>query len=190
MERDALWWTEMMRGYGIGQGDHVLVSSSAWHCPWIDPIRSATTKVGAVHSNVEAWPWDAPRMAAFLRRFPITMLVGLTPESLAALEGMGDLGDILAGVKHILAHPVAAERLRVAGFSAGVLAMVGPVLALTPPSGEGVVVNDKEWLVEDVDGELVVSSGRARSARLDRQRTGIRGRAKLIDRAIRLELES
>jgi hypothetical protein len=190
LDRDTQWCCEVLRGYGLGAGDHILLSSHAWFCPWVDPIRTAATGIGAVYSNVEAWAWDVHRMASFLRRFRITMLAGLGAESLTALQSVGDIEELLGGVKRILAWPDAIEPLRTKGFQPGVVTRVGPSLAMSAPDGRGLVVNDAEWSVQSVDGEFTVTSGRMRTARFDQQRTGVRGQTIEVDGRIRLELES
>lgn len=192
LDRDSLWWTQVLHGYGVKAGDHVLVSSHAWHCPWIDPIRTASTRLGAVHSNVEAWGWDAPRMASFLRRFPISLVAGIGLESVLALQNIGDVAELLGGVT-LLAQPDAAQLLNENGFQAATMLQIGPASAITPAGEDGtprLVTDDGEWLIETDGDEFVVTSRAQRSARFDRQATGIHGLTLTVEDRTYLELKA
>ncbi|MEB3071689.1 hypothetical protein [[Mycobacterium] vasticus] len=192
LDRDSLWWKEILRGYGVKAGDHVLISSHAWHCPWIDPIRTALTKLGAVHSNVEAWGWDAPRMASFLRRFPISLIVGLELESVLALENSEDL-KVLLGDVTLLAQPKAVERLNECGFRAATILRIGPANAVAPAGESGtarLIIDNDEWLIQTQGNEFVVTSRSERSARFERQLTGVHGRTLHVEDRTYLELQA
>jgi hypothetical protein len=187
--RDAVWFADVYGRLGVGTGAHVLVSSRSWHGAWYDQTRTAAHHVGARYSNVEAWAWDAPRMASFLRRFSIDVLVGLGIDSVGALDAMEDGERLLASPAHVLAEPAAAKVLRERGIRAGVIARIGPALAVSDPSGDGLIFDESQWSITDLDGVLHVTTRGARAARFDHQATDQTGRVSIIDGGARVHLE-
>lgn len=175
LARDSRWAAGILSGFGISPGEHILVTARPSDSPWLDEFRVAARTLGIVHSNAEAWNWDARRAEMFIRRLNSAMVIGLSAETVAAMGQITDVAERLSSVRHVLARRDALAPLRELGVDAGSYALLGPAVAVSAPDGSGLSYDENEWAVEELDGELVVSSVGPRATTFDRQRTGARG---------------
>jgi hypothetical protein len=179
-DRDTAWATEVLRGLGLGRGDVLLAVTRLCEAPWNHAFTTAAGVLGATVAHADCFGWDAGRVEMFARRLPVRVALGVPGEVASTLVERDLLGS-LAAVPTILARPDAVAALRGAGLSPGVLAQVGPALAVaTDPAGP-LIYNTDEWLLSDGDpvtdrGELLVTTVGARAARLERAPTGMVGR--------------
>lgn len=189
LERDSAWAAGILRGYGIQRGDHVLILATPGDTPWVDQFRVAAHTIGAVHSNAEAWNWDARRSEMYIRRLDTKMIVGIAAETIEAMGQIDGAIERLAGVRTVLARPGAGPALAAVGIDAGQIVRIGPAVAVSAPDGSGLCVNDDEWSVQADDGELVVTSVGPRFTKAERQRTGVRGSVASTRSGVRITLE-
>ena len=156
-DRDVAWATRVLTTWGIGAGDHVLLTVPNFEGPWASPVIRALRDLGAVHSNAEPYGWDARRSSTFLRLMPIRAIVGMSVETATALLEHG-AGELLARVPLIWARPAAVAPLRAAGLSPAVFAMVGPAVGLECPSRVGAHLDPAEWGLHDGPGGATLST--------------------------------
>lgn len=174
-DRDTAWATEVLRGLGLGRGDVLLAVTRLYEAPWNHPFTAAAGVLGATVAHADCFGWDAGRVEMFARRLPVRVALGVPGEVVAALLERDLLGS-LAAVPSILARPDAVAALRGAGLAPGVLAQVGPAVAVATGAGP-LTYNTDEWLLSDGDGgELLVTTVGPRAARLEGAPTGTLGR--------------
>jgi hypothetical protein len=149
--RDTEWAHERVVEAGLGRGDLVLF---------------CTPNHG----------WDSPRFAMFLRRLPVTAVLGLGSETVDALaDRPGTLAALLADVRIVWARADAVSRVRAAGVPAATYLPLGPALGLGRPGEAGALVNGDEWHVTEDDGLLRVTNTRPRATGFDAVDTGVFG---------------
>lgn len=178
VELDAAWAQEFLEAAGVTADDHVLFSQSNHEGPWLTAVLWALRRIGATYSPVEVYGWDVARYGSLIDRLPITVIFGVSEETVGALAGQHeDLSDYLSDVRLIWARPGAYERLVEEGVEARPLAMLGPVLGLgeTPGVNE-VVVNGASWEINEGDGQLLASTTPVRTVSVVNAPTGSSGR--------------
>ncbi len=163
LARDAAWARERLRDLGLERGRHALLSFYCYEGPWFQPVIEALRDLGAVYGIAEALGWDHARIRVFHRELNPHAVIGLSLETVDGLSGQVDLGDFFGGTPVVLARPEAAERLRGAGVSAGVISSLGPALAIECSERAGAHVNGAEWKVAARDGGLVVAAAGERA---------------------------
>lgn len=189
LARDSLRAAQVLADYGIGRGSHVLVTATPAETPWVDAFRVGARRVGAVHSNAEPWNWDARRSEMYIRRLHTDIVIGLATETLTAMAQITDISARLGPVGTILARPDAASALKELGIDAGLYVKVGPVVAVSAADGSGLQYDEKEWVVEEADGELIVSTVGPRATKVIRQHTGVHGSVAVCNGVSRLALD-
>jgi hypothetical protein len=123
----------------------------------------------------DVFGWDSRRTATFARRLPLSMVFGLGRETAEALADSGELADLLGRVPAILAHADARPVLTAAGLRPGLIAFLGPALALECPQRAGAHVNRAEWLVEETGDGLFLTTVAQREHQAQRVPLGIAG---------------
>lgn len=189
LARDTDFWAKVLAGYGVTRGKRVVVTAVAWEMPWMQQVRLGATRLGASYSNTEAFGWDARRLETFIRWTSPQVVLGPGEEVLEALGSAGDLAERLRSVPVLLVRPDGRKTLAAAGVRpAGVVALIGPALAVSLPDGTGIAVDENEWTVTEEDGELLLTTVGPRAARFDRQRTGVRGHVEQTPAGPRVDL--
>jgi hypothetical protein len=174
--RDTEWAHERVVEAGLGRGDLVLFCTPNHENPWVTPIVRALRRVGASYATAETYGWDSPRFAMFLRRLPVTAVLGLGSETVDALaDRPGTLAALLADVRIVWARADAVSRVRAAGVPAATYLPLGPALGLGRPGEAGALVNGDEWHVTEDDGLLRVTNTRPRATGFDAVDTGVFG---------------
>ncbi|MBE8517018.1 hypothetical protein ILP97_05745 [Amycolatopsis sp. H6(2020)] len=159
-ERDVRWAHRVLAAWGIGEADHVLISTPNFEGPWASPLVRAMRDLRVVHSNVEPYSWDVRRSATFLRLLSFRAFVGMSEETATGLLKQPDCAGALAALSPIWARPAAVRPLRDAGLEPAVFAMLGPALGLECPERSGAHVDPAEWrLAEGPDGVTVSTAG-------------------------------
>src|SRR5690606_17008492 len=102
---------------------------------------------------------------------------GITAAVLDGLEALGhDPRKLLAG-RVVWARPDAHARLKdAADINLRLWMEVGPALAMQCAHGEGAHIDRLEWRVENIDGEVVLSSRLERAVTFENYHTGIKAR--------------
>lgn len=177
IERDTEWAQGRLQAAGVEAGAVVLFVASCgeWGQSW--PYQNAAMRLSAPYLTAEDSPWDASRSEMFLRRFRCRVAFGISAGLLDGLQQAGHaLDTVFADAGCVMARPEAAVRLREAGLAPWTLLPLGPMFALAAPDDAGAVYDEQEWLVEEADGELLLTSLAPRACPLVRLHTGVRGR--------------
>lgn len=191
LDRDATFWQRVLAGYGVGIGSRIVVVGSVPESPWLEPPRMAVAALGGSYSNVDAWSWDARRLEMYCRRLPVSVVLGIGGETVQALAAITDVRERLGSVPVLLARADGLEALRREGVDhAGLLVSIGQATAVTMADGSGIAYDESEWLIEAVDGELVVTARGPRHSVPKRQRSGVAGSVFATDAGARLVLGS
>jgi hypothetical protein len=190
LSRDADYWGQVLRDHGVARGRRTVVSALAQEMPWSQAIRIGTTRAGAAFSNVEFWGWDARRLDVFLRRAQPYAVIGPGRELIEGLGGLADLAERLGEVSVLLVRPDAVEPLELAGVRpTGLLVPLGPTVAVSLADGSGLAVDEREWAVDEEDGELLITTVGPRAATFERERVGVRGQVQRTTAGARIVLE-
>jgi hypothetical protein len=156
-ERDVLWAARVLETWGLGASDHVLYTLPNCEGPWSSHVIQAVRNLGATYSNAEPYGWDARRCATFLRLLPIKALIGISGETVTALQEQEQL-ELLSPLSLIWARPEAIEPLRAAGLAPAAWVMLGPALALECPARSGAHLDPDEWSISDGPDGLTLST--------------------------------
>jgi hypothetical protein len=188
--RDAGYWGGLLSRYGIARGGRVVVSALAWELPWALAVRVGVNRAGGSYSNAELWGWDARRLDMFVRRLSPHAVIGPGRELIESLGNIVDLEERLGHVPVLLVRPDAVPSVEDAGVRpTGVIAPLGPTVAVSLPDGSGLAVDEDEWSVDEQDGELLITTAGPRAATFHRQRTGVRGHVDRTSAGTRIHLE-
>jgi len=131
-DRDTAWAREQLTRWGVSRPGYALVTAAMWQGPWVSPVLRACRELGITFGMADVFGWDSRRTATFARRLPLSMVFGLGRET--------------------------AEALADAGLRPGLIALLGPALALECPQRAGAHVNGAEWLVEETSDGLFLST--------------------------------
>jgi hypothetical protein len=174
--RDTEWAHARIVEAGLGRDDLVLFCTPNHENPWVTPIVRALRRVGASYATAETYGWDSPRFAMFLRRLPVTAVLGLGAETVDALaDRPGVLAELLADVRIVWTRADAVSPVRALGVPTATYLPLGPALGLGLPGEEGARVNGAEWRVEEDDGLVRVTNRRPRATGFDATDTGVFG---------------
>src|SRR5690606_32074998 len=86
-----------------------------------------------------------------------------------------NLAKVFASAKHVIAHHNAWPLLQAANVPAWRLISLGATYAIEAPTGGGARYDQREWFVEEKNGELLLTSLAGRAAPFVRMHTGVRG---------------
>ncbi|UGQ11182.1 hypothetical protein LO772_30995 [Yinghuangia sp. ASG 101] len=164
LARDAAWTERQLRGLGLERGQRALLTFSGFEGAWIRPVIEALRALGVVYGTADAMGWDHARTMVFHRELDLYAVLGL---SSGTVERLGDHrmpSEMFQDTPVVWARPQAARTLRAAGVPAGVLAPLGPALAVECLQRHGAHVNAEEWQVSVRDHRLVVAPAAARAA--------------------------
>jgi hypothetical protein len=100
---------------------------------------------------------------------------GRTHARMWALADSAELAGLLGGVPAILAHADALPALTTAELRPGLIALLGPALAMECPQRAGAHVNGAEWVVEETGDGLLLSTVAERAHQARRVPLGITG---------------
>lgn len=163
------WLAGRLLEMGVGPGSLVVTVSHPLEV-WSGSLPEAVYGLGGYTGSVDVFPYEAPRLALFLSRLRPTAVVGVTA---AIAGGITDM-NLYDGVT-VVARPETRTALEAAGVRHGVIATLGPAVALSlpgedelhyDPSQAELRVTDgilelrwlaaplPEWLVTRVEGEL------------------------------------
>jgi hypothetical protein len=188
-QRDTTWAESVLRRSGLSRGDMVLCTLTNWESPWGSPIVHGLRNLGVTYATAEVFAWDARRVSMFLQRFPIKAIIGLSGQTLAALDDADPpLAQLLDGVDIIWARPHAAGALAEQADRVIPFVRFGPALAMGLPGSPAALVNANEWDVAPTPDGLTISSIAPRATQFRDIATGFTGRVDRIDDALSLHL--
>lgn len=153
----------VLREEGIARGRKALIIGTLAEANALLPFERALIDVGLVVCNSEASPYDGMRTEATIRRFDVALVAPVSGVALDAIAAAGfDATDLFRG-KIVWAKADAYARLQGSpGIDLRRWLDIGPVTAIEPRLGGGLLVDGREWRLEPEDNALYVSS------RLDR----------------------
>ncbi len=164
-----------LKSLGLHDQSRALVLSMLSEAAQYWPVQIGLFVSKAQFSLADASRFDAFRTAMFLRAMHYDVVLGINTD---VLDGLDDLGhsyaDVFAGTHVLAARPGAYERLRDAGLAPRWWLHVGPAVAVECDTLAGAHIDDDEWAVETVDGEVLITARNARAATIDRLATGIK----------------
>jgi len=176
IDRDTEWARTVFARLGLvpGRPMHLIGTGCDYEILW--PYENALIGMKVPFGVAEPVAIDAPRSDMFLRRFRLQAVMGLSGEIVDALVAMKrDLRELL-GHSTLIALPDAATTLRAAGLAPWTQLPIGPIFAFESPARDGALYDQREWLVEEAGGELLLTSVAPRACPFVRLRTGVRGR--------------
>jgi hypothetical protein len=187
IDRDTAWAGRMADLMGLKAGQFALYMINHAQSAQIWPWLHVTFRRKARFATVMPLIWDAGRLEMYTRRFTVDHLFGVSPITLDGLIAAGhDPAQIMRRIGRVSAQPGAWERLTEAGLKPARLTWVGPLLVFDPCDGSGGRFDFTEWDLDSVDGEIVLTSGPSRTARFEREPTGIKGRIVVVEGEPRL----
>jgi hypothetical protein len=140
------------------------------------PFELALMRQGMICCNCDDSPYEAGRIESILRRFDPAFTAGVTAQVLDGIKAAGFDQDKLFADSMVWAKPDAYERLKsVPGIRLLRWLELGPALALECRFHHGAHISDREWKVEEENGELLITSRLDRATPITRLKTGIRG---------------
>lgn len=176
VEADTRWALSMLSQMGARSGSmtHIIGAGTDWLQLW--PWESAVMLGGNTYSSAEANIFDASRSEMFLRRFDLAVVIGVNATLLDFLSEIGaDTAALLNKAGAVVATHDASERLDALGVAHWRMHLLGPVCLLESPSRNGARYDQSQWLVEEQNGELLVTSIASRLTPLVRLRTAVCG---------------
>lgn len=172
---DASFGMRMFERMGVTGGSLVMVTSGSSEYAHFWAYQVAVAQLEGCIAVAENFVFDAGRSEMFMRRLPIKVAFGITD---AILDGMAaldlDVAKAFEPAEVICARDSAAPRLRELGFSPWQMVTLGPAFVFVSPVGETFYDAD-EWLIEEANGELLMTARNARALPLVRLPTGVRG---------------
>jgi len=178
IEDEAESLAPRLAALGLEPGGLALVVAMLSQAVHAVPFERAAGKLGALYSSADATPFDAFRVAVLVRQLEPQVVVGITGSVLDGLvEARRDPAEVLGPVPAVVtADSDAYTRLRAAGLAPRRSVRLGPTTAIEGLDADDPVYDATRWDVEEVDGELLVSSLVPRLTPARRLRTGVRGR--------------
>ena len=179
IERDTAWAKQVFERLGVRSGLPLHLIGAGCDNEILWPYENALIGMKLPFGVAEPAAIDAPRSDMFLRRFRMQAVLGLSGELVEAFVALGrDLRSLL-GHSVIAALPEAVPALRAAGLAPWTQRPIGPIFAFESAAGDGACYDESEWLIEALDGELLLTSVAPRATPFVRLRTGVRGRVQM-----------
>jgi len=187
IERDTAWAGKMADLMELKPDQFVLYMINHAQSAQIWPWLHVTFQRRARFATVMPLVWDAGRLEMYTRRFTVDHLFGVSSVTLDGLAAAGhDPIAVMRRIGRVSAQPGAWERLAQAGLAPARLTWIGPLLVFDPCDGSGGRFDFTEWKLDSVDGQVLLTSWPDRTARFEREPTGIKGRIETVDGEPRL----
>ncbi|WP_372524588.1 hypothetical protein [Piscinibacter sp.] len=190
IERDTAWARSVFERMGIRAGVPMHLIGAGCDNEILWPYENALIGMKVPFGVAEPVAIDAPRSDMFLRRFRMQAVMGLSGELVEALAKLGRDLKALLGHSTVVALPDAVPALRAAGLAPWTMHPIGPLWAFESPEGDGARYDQSEWLIEEQDGELLLTAVAPRASPLVRLRTGVHGRVALHEGARSIHSET
>ncbi len=168
---------EVIDSFGSLTGRYALVISMIEEAVQFVPFELAVIARRMIVTNADASIYEGGRVEAILRRFDVPLVLGVNAAILASLRGAGhDPIKLFAG-RTVWAVPSGYDELKGHDQDFRLLRWMefGPAVGLECIEAAGVHVSSMEWLLDEEDGEIVLTSRLPRCLPADRLHTGVRG---------------
>ncbi|MES2258422.1 MAG: hypothetical protein V4724_07885 [Pseudomonadota bacterium] len=176
LERSRRAMVRVLSTFHFRAGSNVLVTALMDEGAQLMGAERAVMSYGMVVVSADSSPYDAGRVESILRRFELVAAIGITEATLDGLARLGHDPVKLFADKVIWARPGAYERLAaLPGLKVYRWLEVGPAVALECREGAGAHIDRFEWTVDEVDGEVVLTSRLERAYEFEHHKTGVRG---------------
>ncbi|WP_156895489.1 hypothetical protein [Massilia putida] len=176
LERSRRAMVRVLSTFHFRAGSNVLVTGLMDEGAQLMGAERAVMSYGMVVVSADSSPFDAGRVESILRRFELVAAIGITEATLDGLERLGHDPARLFADKIVWARPAAYQRLAaLPGLKVYRWMEIGPAVALECREGAGVHIDRFEWTVDEVDGEVVLSSRLERAHEFERLHTGVHG---------------
>jgi len=141
------------------------------------PLEEAVIRSKNIVYNADDSPFEANRIEAFLRRFNPPMVFGVSEGVLQGLQTMGhSAAELFAGRTVWCRDPAAYRQLAgVPEIRLRRWQQIGPAAAMECVAGGGLHVDAEEWLLEEDNGEILVTNRLGRFPEITRVTTGLKG---------------
>ena len=172
---DAAFGARMFTKMGVEAGSVVMFTSGSSEYAHFWPYEIAVSDLEACVAIAENFIFDAGRSEMFMRRLPVKVAFGITEAILDGMDALKlDTVKAFTPAGLICARDKAADRLKALGFSPWRMVTFGPTFGFVSPEGETFYDTD-QWLIEEVNGELLITARTARALPVVRLRTGVAG---------------
>jgi hypothetical protein len=161
--RDTIWVETFLQHLGVSAGDFVAVVSTGHEAPWYAPVVDAVNRLRATVCPLEPARFEVGRALMFFKRFPVSVVIGLDAELGEALEASAGIATVLSRVRSVVSRPDATSLVQMLQSNKGMIAPVGPALALPCLSGSFVHFNEDEWQIDASASGLAVCAKRGRA---------------------------
>ena len=179
LERSRRAMVRILSTFHFRSGNNILLTALMDQGAQLLGAERAIMSYGMVVASADCSLFDAGRVESILRRFDLVAVLGLSSDTLDGLVKLGHDPEKLFAGKVVWARPGAYERLAgKPGLSVYRWLEVGPAVALECREGAGAHIDRFEWDIEQVDGEVVLTSRLERSMAFERVRTGIHAHVK------------
>lgn len=150
---------DVLESFAFPMGTPILVASTMDQAAHFYPLEQAAMVMNLVVCNAEPTFFDANRVESIIRRLDPRAIIGVSVPMLEGLMASGHAPDILFAGRVIFADPAAHAQLAgKAGFILRLWMEVGPALAIECNHGRGAHIDDREWLLEVVEGRAHLTS--------------------------------
>lgn len=174
IDRSAFALSRVLRSFEFAPGSNVLTISMVPEVIQYGAFERAVQMLGFYGLNADDSPFDAGRVESIVRQFTPVAVCGVAKSTLDGLAMMGhDPAKIFAG-RVVWARPDAYDALVALGIPARRVASIGPMLALECAAG-GLHFDDREWIIDEEEGALSLSSRMNRVEPVERLATGYMG---------------
>jgi len=156
---------------------NILVISQLEEAAQFVPVELAAIERRMVVTNADATVYEGVRVEALLRRFNPALVFGVNAAILSSLRSLGHDPAALFKGRAVWARPDAYDDLRHSCEGCRIMRWTefGPAVGLECSEADGPHVCTQEWDLEEVDGEIIVSSRLSRCLQVRRFPTGVRG---------------
>ena len=177
VERARRAITRILSTFHFRTGSNVLLTSQFHEGAQFMPVERAIMSYGMVAVSADSHLYDARRVESITRGFSLAAAIGISPETLTGLEQQGHQPEEMFANMVIWARPGAYEQLKqFPQLDVYRVLDVGPTIAMECSSGNGAHIDRFEWLIDEQDGEIVLSNRLSRSTPFTHYHTGLKGR--------------
>ncbi len=180
VERGRDHMQRILSSFDFEMGSYVVLISLLDEVAQYLPLERAVTNNNLVVCSVDNSPNDAGRLESILRRFDVKAIVGVSAVIIDGLEALGFSAEKLLAGKVVWARADAYDRLcDCPEITLRRWLEVGPSVAAECCEGAGAHVDRIEWAVEEVNGEIFLSSRKRRALEFERHPCGVKGKVVL-----------
>lgn len=176
LERANKFALRILSGFHFRTGHNLVVTAQMHECAQLLAFERAAMDYGLVVCSADSTFYDAARVESIVRRFSPVAVAALTPETLAGLQALGHDPLKLFSDIVVWARAGAYEQLKGSAVNVRAWREIGPAVGMECSQASGLHIDRFEWLAEEDNGEIVLTSHLPRSIRFERLHTGVRGR--------------